>query len=941
MPNAVPKTLILIDGHALAYRTYFALTGTGRDSSQWTTKSGEPTAGTYGFTAVLFRILEQDQPDYMAVSFDTGRTFRDDLFPAYKGTRDKMPDDLSVQLGRIHQVVRTFNLPVLAADGYEADDVLGSVARRAEALGIRTVIVTGDRDLLQLATPNTIIRLSGQKLSESVDYDPQTVQETVGVTPGQYVDYKALVGDKSDNIPGVPGIGEKTAVKLLADFGSLDAIYARLPEVPTRFQKKLAEFREQAFLSQRLSRIVTDLDVEFDVDACRVGTYDRAQVVALFRELEFRSLLNRIPADGSDTRSPGLQLALFSGATAIEVGASPTRVQVVDTPDGLAALAQSLSRAPRIALDVETDSTDSVQTNLVGLALSTTPGEATYVPLGHRVPEAGTAEECAQLALPQVVAALRGPLSDPAIPKVGHNLKFDLEVLARHGLRPAPLTFDTLLAEWLCDPASRNLGLKSLAWIRLGVEMVEISELIGRGAKQITMDCVPIARVAQYAGADVDMTLRLVDVLEPELRERGLWRLFTELEMPLISVLADMEMTGIALDVDYLRLMSSRLQAQLDDLSQQITALVGHAFNLNSPQQLSHVLFDHLGLVPPDRSRKTSAGRFSTAADVLESLRGKHAVVDLILEHRELSKLKSTYVDALPEQVNPATGRVHTSYNQAGSVTGRLASSNPNLQNIPIRSELGRQVRRAFVAAPEHTLVAVDYSQVELRILAHVSQDVNMRAAFHDGRDVHAATAAAVFGVPLESVTSDQRRHAKSVNFGLIYGMSAFGLTRSSDLTLAEAETFVKAYFEQFPGVQRYLEETRRLATEQGYVETLLGRRRYFPILSRPGTTREDAITRARAEREAVNAPIQGTAADIMKIAMLRLPAELARRGLSGRMLLQVHDELVLEAPAEEAGATVAAAREVMKSAFNLDVPLGTEAKVGANWEEMKLVLYS
>jgi len=513
-------------------------------------------------------------------------------------------------------------------------------------------------------------------------------------------------------------------------------------------------------------------------------------------------------------------------------------------------------------------------------------------------------------------------------------MKYDFVVLARYGLRVQPLAFDTMIAEWLTNPASRNLGLKHLAWVRQDIRMTSIDELIGKGKKQLTMAEVPIAQAADYAAADAEVVLHLLPELEAEMDERKARALFNELEMPLVHVLADMEMEGVALDTDFLGQMSSELSQRLAEIEVRVYEAVGSPFNLNSPQQLSEALFNRLKIAPPDRTQRTATGFYSTSAEVLESLRGEHPVVDGVLEYRELAKLKSTYLDALPTQVNPSTGRVHTSYNQTGSVTGRIASSDPNLQNIPIRTEIGRRVRKAFLASASHVLLSVDYSQIELRIVAHMSGDEAMKAAFRAGQDIHATTAAAVYGMPLDKVDKDQRRRAKGINFGLIYGMSAFGLTRATDLTLAEAEDFMSAYFRQFPGVKNYLDGIRRLAAEQGYVETLLGRRRYFPNLK----TQSDRNIRNREEREAINAPIQGTAADIMKVAMLRLPAALSRAGLSARMILQVHDELVLECPEAELVRTARIVQDIMESAYQLDVPLLTEARFGPNWGQMQSI---
>jgi DNA polymerase-1 len=920
--------LFLIDGHALAYRTYFALTGVG-GGSRWITKSGEPTAGTYGFTAVLLRLLEQEQPEYLAVSFDTGRTFRDDLYDEYKATRDKMPDDLRLQIERIREVVESFGIPILEADGFEADDVLGTVAGLAAAQDVRVVILTGDRDLLQLVTDKIVIRLSGQKLADAVDYHPEQVVAKYDLLPGQLVDLKALVGDTSDNIPGVRGVGEKTAVTLLKDYETLEGIYEHIEQVPGRFQQKLIEGKEQALLSRQLGRIVTDVPIAFDLEACRTVGYDRDAIMELFRVLEFRSLMDRIP--GAEVKTGGAQMSMFvSGEASSPKG--PEQVVVVDTPESLEQLVETLNAADQIAFDVETTGTDPMRAAMVGISLAVEAEQGYYIPVGHTPANAGGP----QLEIANVMNAIRPALTNPAIPKVGHNLKYDYLMLKRAGLQASPLAFDTMIAEWLCDPGSRSLGLKNLAWVRLGVEMTEIQALIGAGRSQRSMADVPISEVAPYAASDAEVCLRLRPELEQELEEKGQIEQFNTLEMPLIPVLAEMEEAGIALDIEFLKVLSKRLAQRLDEIEGGVFKSVGHSFNINSTQQLSEVLFSELGLEPPDNTRKTASGHYSTAASVLEEMRSSHEIVELILEQRELAKLKSTYADAFPGQVNPETGRVHTSYSQTGSVTGRLASSDPNLQNIPIRTELGREIRQAFIAAPGNLLLSVDYSQIELRVVAHISGDKALIAAFLDDQDIHAATAAAINGVAIEAVTEDMRRHAKAINFGLIYGMSAFGLTRTTGLTLAEAENFVKAYFERFPGVQAYLEGVRRDVVEDGYVATLLGRRRYFPQLTKEASVSE--VAKARALREAINAPIQGTAADIIKLAMLHLPGALAGEGLKARMLLQVHDELVLECPQEELRDAARIVQDVMQHAYQLAVPLKTDAKAGANWAQMTTV---
>jgi DNA polymerase-1 len=928
----VPPTLYLIDGHALAYRMYFALTA-GGSSQRWLTSTGEPTAGIYGFARELLRILELEKPDYLAVAFDTGKTFRDKIFPEYKATRAKMPDDLRPQIERIRKMVDTFNIPRLEMEGYEADDVLGSAAAWAAKQGLGVKIITGDRDLLQLVNDRTIVYLAGDDKNFITTQD---VLDKLHVRPDQVVDYKALVGDKSDNIPGVPGVGEKTTENLLAKYGTLDNIYAHLDEVEPRWRNKLEAGKESAYMSYKLAAIRTDLPVTIDLEQARTEVFEPEKVESLFRELEFRSLiekLRKIIGAAAETPAGTGQMSLFGEATAPAAGVvkeSPAgskklKVTVVDSGAGLAALTEALAKASLISFDTETTSTDEMTASLVGISLAVNAGEGYYIPVGHNSGK--------QLPLKTVMAALRGPMTDARIPKIGHHMKYDFIMLARNGVRTSPLGFDTMVAEWVIDPSSRHLGLKSMSEVRLGESMTHIEELIGTGKNQRSMAEVEIPEAAPYAAADAETTLRLRPILEKELkRVPKLWDIFVDLEMPLIPVLADMEMAGIALDRDFFTKFSKELSDRIAKIEAQVQEAVGKPFNLNSTQQLSDVLFGVLKLSPPDKGRKTSSGHYSTAAGVLDELSGQHPVVDMILEYRELTKLKSTYVDALPLQIHPEDGRVHTSFSQTTAVTGRLSSSDPNLQNIPTRTDLGRRVRRGFLAGPGNVLVSLDYSQIELRIVAHMAGDQAMLNAFRAGQDIHATTAAAIYGVPLDKVTKEMRRHSKAINFGLIYGMSAFGLTRTTELTLAESQDFVEAYFKQFPGVKKYLDGIRKEATQNGYVETMLGRRRYFPNLK--GSVNQ--VVRAREEREAINAPIQGTAADIMKIAMIKIPPALAKAGLHGRMLLQVHDELVMECPPTELDEMVQVVRNIMENAFKLDIPLTTEARSGTNWDELK-----
>ncbi len=925
----MPPTLYLVDGHALAYRMYFALTA-GSTTQRWQTSKGEPTAGTYGFARELLRLLEQERPEYIAVAFDTGKTFRDDLFPGYKATRAKMPDDLRPQIERIRQLVDALNIPRLEMEGYEADDVLGSVARLVTEQGLGVKIITGDRDLLQLVDKRTAVYLAGDDQNYVTDED---VIQKLGVRPAQVVDYKAIVGDKSDNIPGVAGVGEKTAISLLEKFGTLDNIYQNIDRVENRWKAKLEGGRQSALLSRELAQIRTDLPVKLDLEHARAHDFDAQRVEAFFKELEFRSLLKtleRLTGKATSTAKPsGGQLSLFEAepkAIHIARPASSIEVKIIDTAQKLNDLAKTLSRAAVVSFDTETTSTEEMRAEIVGISLAVKEGEGYYIPVGHL---AGN-----NLPLDQIVSILHDPLTDPGIPKIAHNAKYDYIVLARHGLAVSPIDFDTMIAEFLVDPASRDLGLKNLALARLGDEMTHIEELIGSGKHQRSMAEIAIESVAAYAAADAETTLRLLPVMQAELQRVNGGKLMAEVEMPLIPVLAEMEMTGVLLDLPFFKKLSDELTRRMGEIEKQVFESVGKAFNINSTQQLSDVLFNRLRLDPPDRGRKTASGHYSTSGDILDALSGKHPVVDWVIEHRELSKLKSTYLDALPAAVDAKTGRVHTSYSQTGAVTGRLSSSNPNLQNIPIRTEEGRRVRNGFIAARGNVLLSVDYSQIELRIAAHMSKDQGMLAAFRAGQDIHAATAAAIYSVPLDQVTKEMRRHAKAINFGLIYGMSAFGLTRSTELTLAESQNFVEAYFKQFPEVKKYLDGIRELAKKQGYVETLLGRRRYFPALM----AQTNYNIKNREEREAINSPIQGTAADIMKIAMLRIPPALKKAGLHAQMLLQVHDELVLEVPRQELEKTARAVQEIMASAYPLEIPLLTEARSGPNWGEMQVL---
>ncbi len=929
--------LVLIDGHALAYRVFFAL-----PLEQFTTKQGEPTNATFGFTRTLLDLMLADEPPkYLAVSFDVGRTFRDDWFEDYKGTREKMPDELSQQIERIKEIVASFNIPELSLEGYEADDVLGTIAHQAKALGVPVHIFTGDRDLLQLVDDNTIVELPQGRWDKGPQiFDPPAVFEKMKVRPDQIVDYKAIVGDTSDNIPGVKGVGEKTVVSLLADYDTLDGIYEHLDEIKGRFATKLAEGKESAYLSQKLARIVTDAPIDLNLAACETHDFDPYAVLDLFHELEFRSHAERLRAAFLEGERPDRRQ---KGDGGDPTRPKPTEAIVVRTAGQLAKMVEDLAAAAEIAFDLETTSLDEQTAEIVGIALSGRSPRGYYIPVGH-LSSAGQADQGQmnlfagkrklapdQLPLADVLEKIRPLLTGPKTGKIAHNAKYDYAILARHGVKTRPLTMDTMIGEWLTDPNSKFLGLKGLADHRLAIRMTEISSLIGKGKEQINFAEVDVEEAAPYAAADADVTLRLAQQLRAELKSLGLEKLLA-LEMDLIPVLADMEAQGVAIDESFFAEMSASLADRLTDLEKEIHTIAGQPFNINSTQQLSDILFKEMDL-PHERLRRTKSGHFSTASDVLENLKPQDptGIVEKIIEYRELGKLKSTYVDALPQMVNPRTGRIHTSFNQTGTVTGRIASSDPNLQNIPIRTEEGRKIRRGFIPRPGWVFLAADYSQVELRILAHISQDEFLLQAFRDDQDIHRATAAAVYNIDPGEVSFNQRRFAKTVNFGLIYGMGAFRLSRDSDLTLGEAREFIETYFQRFPGVRRYLDETKKQAAKRGYVETLLGRRRYFPVLQQPGNNN----AQQRAEREAINHPIQGSAADIIKVAMLRLHDRLTA-DFQARMILQVHDELVLEVPPEEIDPVRQVVVDIMSGAYRLDVPLKVDASVGSNWLELK-----
>ncbi|HIF42840.1 MAG TPA: DNA polymerase I [Dehalococcoidia bacterium] len=904
--------LMIMDGHAMVHRSFRAIS-TQRHLT--VNATGEDVTGVYGFANVFLRALNEWNPAYCAIAFDlSAPTFRHKQFPEYKGQRESTPEELRPQFGRVKQLMESFGVPVFELEGWEADDVIGTLAAQAEKIGMDSVILTGDRDTFQLISPRVRVDLASSIQDRKV-YDEEALMERYsGLTAAQQTDFKALLGDSSDNIPGVPKVGEKTAIALLNEYHNLEGIYEHLEEVKRPSVKSsLDEFKDRAFFNRGLMTIDCDSPVELDLENAKFGNFDRNAVVQFMTELEFFTIIPRVPEpDGSET----------SAATENAPAAAPTEAvdyTVVQTKEQLEQMLATLYEAGQFSFDTETTGLDAVQAGLVGLSFSTAPTVAWYVPVGH--------QEGEQLPMEEVLAAVRPLFESPDISKCAHNANYDMTILASHGIDCQGVDFDTMVAAHLLSRG--QLGLKNLALDVLGQEMTPINKLIGTGKKQITFDQVDIETAAPYAAADADMTARLRLAFEEPVMREGLNSLMTDMEMPLVPVLVTMQRHGIMLDSAGLREMSEDLREQMFQTEEELYKSIGHTVNINSPQQLSDLLFNEIGL---PKTKRTKTG-YSTDANSLEGLKGLHPVVDQILEYRQVSKLKSTYVDALPEMVNPDTRRVHTSYNQTGSATGRMSSSDPNLQNIPIRTEMGRQVRKAFMAegAPDWLLFSADYSQIELRVLAHISQDPGLLEAFRRGEDIHSSTASLMFDVPLSDVVADQRRIAKVLNFGVIYGLSAHGISQQTGFSREEGASFIEAYFAKYPGISDYLEQVKVKARAEQYVETLLGRRRYLPDINSPNFN-----VRGGAERMAINMPIQGTAADIMKLAMIRVQKRLDDEGMKTKMLLQVHDELVFETPKEEMAALKDLVVDEMPAAMDLDVTLKVDTKWGLTWGDME-----
>ena len=922
--------LMLMDGHAMVHRAWHAI-----QSPLTLQSTSEDVRGVFAFANTFIRAIQEWRPTHCAIAFDMAApTFRHIRFADYKAQRPATPPDLRNQFPWVKRMMETFNVPIFEVEEFEADDVLGTLCRQASELGMDTIILTGDTDTLQLVSPSVRVALN-RSVQDRIIYDLAAVRERYGgLEPVQQPHVKALQGDASDNIRGVPGVGVKTAIKLIQDYGSIDGLYANLDGVaPPRIRTLLADHEAEAREGLVLTTIVDRVPVTLDMEASRFWSYDRERVVELLRELEFSSVVPRVPNPGDASEGSTPAVSQSTQGALIPASEEPQGdYRTVDSAEGLEALASELRAAGSFAFDVETTGRDPMAALLVGLSFSCAGGVAYYVPVGH--------DEGTQLTVDEALAILKPLLEDASVGKTAHNANYDMTVLANYGVNVRGMDFDTMVAAHLLG--EKSLGLKNLAFTRLNVEMTHIDALIGTGRKQKTMAQVPVEDAAAYAAADADMTQRLRDLFGPPLmRESRLASVFADMEMPLVPVLVKMQRNGVALDAERLRRMAGALGERLAQVEEEVLGAVGHRFALNSTQQLADVLFNELRL---PKSKRTKTG-YSTDASVLEGLRvmirGRAVdadprapqVLDGILEYRELSKLKSTYVDSLPQLVNPWTGRVHTSYNQTGSATGRVSSNDPNLQNIPVRTELGREVRRAFVAegAPGRTLLAADYSQIELRVLAHLSGDRELVEAFLRDEDIHSATASQVYSVGLDAVTPDMRRIAKVMNFGVIYGLSAYGISQQTDLAPDEGAKFIESYFARYPGIRDYLEETREQARRLGYLETISGRRRYIPEVNSP-----NYHIRQAAERMAVNMPVQGTAADVIKLAMVSIDRRMEEEGLLSRMILQVHDELIFEVAMDEIEAVTSLVSELMPAAMELVVPLKVDLKSGPTWGDLE-----
>lgn len=901
------KKLLLIDAHALIHRAFHAL-------PPLTNKEGVQVNALYGFLLILIKALKDLKPEYVAVAFDSkGKTFRHDQYKEYKANRAETPDELKSQFPLVREMVEAFGFPMLAEPLYEADDIIGTVCEQLEKdRDFETIIVTGDMDLLQLVDKNTKVMKLQKGVKDTLIYDEAVIQEKYGLTPTQIIDYKGLRGDTSDNIPGVRGIGEKSALTLLQQYKSIENVYKHLDEIPGRMKKCLDGHRADADLSKELATIAKDAPIEFSLEAAEIGKYDKEKIAALFRTYEFKSLLaqlDTLPKYEPELKQQGLFAPRESDTTQEKKEKSNALYHLVQTPQEITKLAKRLSEVKLFAFDTETTGLRPIVDRLVGMSFCWKEGEAFYLPCpGGRVP-----------------AEIVRVMENKRIKKTGHNVKFDIQVMHHAGVNIDGIVFDSMLASYILNASSRSHGLDYLAFIEFGYRMQPIEELIGKGKDQISMAEVPVEKVSWYACEDADFAWRLYQKFAHMIEHEGLKKLLDEIELPTVRSLVAMEETGVKIDTDFLATMSKKLHHRIAALDKKIQELAGAQFNVASNVQLKEILFKTLNL-STHKIAKTKTG-FSTKASELEKMKDKHPIIPLIQEYRELTKLTSTYIDALPKMIYPETGRIHTSFNQTIAATGRLSSTDPNLQNIPIRTELGRSIRQAFVPEDGNLLLSLDYSQIELRIVAHLAQDKVMMKAFKRGEDIHARTAAELNEVDIAEVTSDMRRKAKAINFGILYGMGVQGIVRDSGISRLEAQTFLEKYFEVHTGIKAYIETIKEFTRKHGYAETIFGRRRPLPEIRS-----NNPMMKAGAERAAVNMPVQGAAADIMKLAMIAVQRAIDAGEVSATMIIQVHDELVFEVVEKKATAEAKKIQRIMEHVYALDVPLLVSVEAGKNW---------
>ena len=915
--------LFLLDAYALIYRAYYAFIKNPRINSK-----GLNTSAVMGFVNTLNEILTKENPTHIGVAFDHGKTFRDEAFPAYKAQREATPEDIRASVPIIKDIISAMNIPVLQADGFEADDVIGTLATKAGLAGIPTYMLTPDKDYGQLVRDNVFI-FRPRHGGGYETMGPAEVNEKYGIaSPSQVIDLLALMGDSADNFPGCPGVGPKTAAKLIADFGSIDSLLANTGSIKGKLREKVEAAVDDIRMSRFLATIRTDVPIELNLDELRITEPDADRLNEIFAELEFKSLADKIlKKEKQNVKKVNQQLDLFSENTPDESDSvknthsrrlenTPHEYKLVDNEEEMRQLFDFFLTQPIVSLDTETTSTNPIDAELVGLSFAAEEGKAFYVPVPDNREKAET-----------IVNIFKPLYESPQIMKVGQNIKYDMEVLMRYGVRFAAPMFDTMIAHYLLQPEQHH-GMDYLAETLLDYETIHIDTLIGpRGKSQKNMREVPPALVCDYAAEDADVTLRLHNVLKPRLKDAGMEQLFYEIEMPLVPVLAQMETDGVLLDTDALAETSRTFTERMREIEQDIYREAGHEFNIASPKQVGEVLFGEMKIV--EKPKKTKTGQYVTSEEVLQQLRTKSPIVGKILQHRGLKKLLGTYVDALPKLINPRTGHIHTSFNQAVTATGRLSSSDPNLQNIPVRGEDGKEIRRCFIPEPGCLFFSADYSQIELRVMAHLSGDENMTEAFREGHDIHAATAARIYKEPIDSVSRDQRTKAKRANFGIIYGITVFGLAERLEISRDEARQLIDGYFDTFPRVRDYMERAKETAREHGYAETFFHRRRYLPDI-----TSHNATVRNFAERNAINAPIQGSAADIIKIAMVRIHRRFAEEGIRSKMILQVHDELNFSVLPEEKERVERIVLEEMQHAYPLNIPLVADSGWGANWLE-------